>query len=253
LVSGAVQIVRVVDLTATAINVPPGDIAIGTDVTLSGTVANQGSTVTGGGGFNVGYYLSTDAAITTDDQLLGRDNVSSLGAGATLDVSRSVPISVYTQPGTYYFGLLVDYDGRQTETDENNNGLVSGAVQIVRVVDLTATAINVPPGDIAIGTDVTLSGTVANQGSTVTGGGGFNVGYYLSTDAAITTDDQLLGRDYVGSLGAGATLDVSRSMPISVYTQPGTYYFGLLVDYDGRQAETDESNNAISSQVNLVQ
>jgi YD repeat-containing protein len=248
-----IQVTGGIDLTATAIDVPPGDIAIGTNVTLSGTIANQGSTATAVGGFNVGYYLSTDATITTDDQLLGRDYVGSLGAGATLDVSRSVPISIYTQPGTYYFGLLVDYDGRQTETDESNNGLVSGAVQIVRVVDLTATAINVPSGDIAIGTDVTLSGTVANQGSTVTGGGGFNVGYYLSTDAAITTDDQLLGRDNVSSLGAGATLDVSRSVPISVYTQPGTYYFGLLVDYDGRQAETDESNNAISSQVNLVQ
>ncbi len=242
-----------VDLVMGSLAYAVTGIAAGESFSVSSTVANQGADTTTSP-TEVHYYLSTDATITADDILVGAETVTEVAGNGSVTLNSTLTAPSSLQEGSYYIGAIADATNLQAETDESNNALAAtGQVQVTGGVDLTVTAIDVPPGDIPIGTSVTLSGTIANQGSTVTAGGSFNVGYYLSTDATITADDQLLGRDNVSILRAGATLDVSRSVPISAYTQPGTYYLGLLVDYDGRQVEMDESNNALSSQVNLVQ
>jgi hypothetical protein len=93
------------------------------------TVRNQGDTASGS--FSFGYYLSDDAIITSSDTLLyyntntglDQDDQSSYG-------SRNVTIPCSTTPGNYYIGILVDRADAVTESDEDNNYVVSNQIEV---------------------------------------------------------------------------------------------------------------------------
>lgn len=67
----------------------------------------------------LGYYLSTDATITTDDLYLGDDYVSTLSIGAHSDEEIIVDVSAY--PGDWYAGFIIDYWEESIENNENDN------------------------------------------------------------------------------------------------------------------------------------
>ena len=77
---------------------------------------------------NVGYYISSNATISTADTLFGtrrfgqrRNNVD------TRYVSLKIPVDLISGT-TYYLGAIVDYDNALTEIDEYN-----AAYHIIRV------------------------------------------------------------------------------------------------------------------------
>jgi len=98
---------------------------------------------------------------------------------------------------------------------------------------------------VPIGGSFTLANTVKNQGTTTTSSVTY-VGLYLSADATITTADTRLNTRYISGLAAGASSSGNTTMGIPTSMAPGTYYIGAIADYDGRQAESDESNNALA-------
>jgi hypothetical protein len=103
------------------------------------------------------------------------------------------------------------------------------------------------PGTVLPGGTVTLSAwTVKNQG-TVSTGGSFFTGYYLSTDAAITVGDTYLSQSSTSTMAAGASFPWGGpTLTIPANTPAGTYYIGILVDKDNAIAESDETNNYVS-------
>ena len=84
----------------------------------------------------------------------------------------------------------------------------------------------------------------------------FSVGFYISTDTIIATDDNLLidGREYLSSVAAGDTVEVLLSAGASVpeNLQPGNYYLGVLVDESNTVQETNEEDNYFVQPLSLL-
>lgn len=74
--------------------------------------------------FTVRFYLSKDATITSADTPLGDVNVTSLAAGVSQAISRTVAIPGNLSTGTYYIGVVADALGQVAESSESNNARV---------------------------------------------------------------------------------------------------------------------------------
>jgi alpha-tubulin suppressor-like RCC1 family protein/flagellar hook assembly protein FlgD len=229
------------DLIVTSVSGPVSGVT-GSTITVSHAVKNQG-TGTASPSFNVGVFLSTDSTITTSDTMLGGRVIGSLAAGAesAADVEVTIPTSVAA--GTYYIGVIADYNsGTVPESDDTNNWLAGNQITVTVGADLVVTSVSGPVSGVT-GSTITVSHTVKNQG-TGTASPSFSVGVFLSTDSTITTSDTMLGGRVIGSLAAGAesAADVQVTIPTSV--APGTYYIGVIADYNsGTVPESDDTNN----------
>jgi hypothetical protein len=118
---------------------------------------------------------------------------------------------------------------------------------------ITTGAPTVTPTSVVPGGNVALSSwTVSNQGHTASGS--FTNGFYLSTNALITTMDVNLSDNTNTSLSpdthfewGGVTLVIPES------TELGTYYIGILLDRTNAVTESDESNNYVRSKITVVE
>jgi subtilase family serine protease len=203
-------------------------------------VTNAVTTTFGSGSFYVGFYLSTDATITTSDQYIGyRWLVDGLtpGATSTLDTTVSIPNTMI--PGTYYIGAIADISNQVGESDETNNAFAGNQIVVVGP-DLTMTAVSGPASAVTGGSIV-----VTNAVTTTVEPRSFFVMIYLSVDATITTSDQGVGGRWV-NLAPGATSILDTTVSIPNWLEPGTYYIGVVADHNNLVAEMDETNNALA-------
>lgn len=72
----------------------------------------------------LGYYLSTNNNITTSDYLISTDGVAALASGEYGLESEnifSVAISNMPPDGTYYLGMIIDYQDDISESNESDN------------------------------------------------------------------------------------------------------------------------------------
>ncbi|MGB1397521.1 MAG: hypothetical protein ACPG7R_06730, partial [Planctomycetota bacterium] len=76
----------------------------------------------------VAVYLSNDAAITTNDVLLGFHELSPLGVGVGSTRALAMPVPGGIAPGSYRVGLWVDDLNTEPELNEGNNLLVAGGL-----------------------------------------------------------------------------------------------------------------------------
>lgn len=225
------------DLVLTDVSAPPSG-ATGLPLVVRDTVASIGG---GTGGFRIGYYLSTDATITTSDTFLGFRTVQGLAPGSASTADTSVTVPADLAPGTYYVGAIADYQGGIAEASEANNARAGNAV-VIAGPDLTVSAVEGPQ---SVGTAVpfAVTATVANIG--VGASKATTVSIYLSTDAVITPTDLRLGYAYVAVLAPGATSPSTLSVSVPSHLAEGTYYLGAFVDSNGLVAESNEGNNAL--------
>jgi subtilase family serine protease len=107
------------------------------------------------------------------------------------------------------------------------------------------------PSTVAPGVAVTLSAwTVKNQGTATSAN--FSNGFYLSTDAVITTADTYLDGNSNTGLAAGDSFAwIAPSPVVPLATAPGSYYVGILVDRTNVVAESNESNNYVSTAITV--
>ncbi|HXG32426.1 MAG TPA: CARDB domain-containing protein [Bryobacteraceae bacterium] len=94
------------------------------------------------------------------------------------------------------------------------------------------------------GSQIHISVTVRNQGAASSAP--FQIGFYYSSDAAITTSDVSSGWvcNYPGGLAAGSSGTCTGLIAVPPSLAPGVYYAGAIVDDSGVVAESDESNNS---------
>jgi Ca2+-binding RTX toxin-like protein len=98
-----------------AITYNSGDLAL-----VHYSLFNSGSVATGAG--VVGFYLSTDATITTSDRFLGQLGLdSTIPSGGRLDVATYTALPADLPSGRYYLGIRADHGQTIVETNENNN------------------------------------------------------------------------------------------------------------------------------------
>ncbi|MDP4028816.1 MAG: choice-of-anchor D domain-containing protein [Gallionella sp.] len=107
------------DLVVSALTAPSSGTA-GGQITMSVTVANQGTA--SAGAYRLGFYFSTDSTITTGDIFSGTTcNMSALAAGASSSCTGAVTAPNSLLPGNYYFGAIVDDIATVSEGNEGNN------------------------------------------------------------------------------------------------------------------------------------
>jgi subtilase family serine protease len=232
----------------TAVSGPASGMT-GATISVSDTVRNQGQgSITAP--FSVGYYLSTDAVITTADTRIGARSVSSLATNTSKSGTLTVTIPATLAPGTYYLGAIADYANVRPEQDENNNSLAGAVITVMPGADLVISSVSAPATGSTANT-ISISSAVMNQG--VGAAASFSVGLYISTDATITTADLRLGARSVSSLASGATSTASTTVTIPNTLPPGTYYVGAIADYLNARPETNEVNNSLAgNQINVV-
>ena len=177
------------------------------DTTASYNLSNAGAASSTAS--TTGLYLSTDSAITTSDMLLGTFSSPSLSVGGSH--GESIPLSLPTNltAGTYYLGVIADYNSQVNESNETNNA--SNAIPIIvgnsNANTLTGTAGNDTIFGLAgndtikggAGNDVLIGGT---GNDTLTGGAGNNQFVFNATNE---------GLDQITDFHLGDLVDFSRA------------------------------------------
>ncbi|MFD1873462.1 CARDB domain-containing protein [Hymenobacter bucti] len=240
--------VPVIDLTISSLRYtsayPP---ATGTPLVLRYTLANLGTTQAYPVG--VGYFLSTDNQLSADDVPLPlRSQQGTLlagGASQVMDVSDlySPFLPASTAPGAYYLLAVADPLQQIAETNETNN-VAAVALQVgVPVLDLTLTfKPNMLPAQASAGAVLNLGYYVNNAGSTPAATP--SVGFYLSTDAQLSSNDILIGGGRLRNTAYPSYYIDGSSKPVVPPTlAPGNYYLLGAVDDLNDFAETNETNN----------
>ncbi|MBZ0219539.1 MAG: chitobiase/beta-hexosaminidase C-terminal domain-containing protein [Candidatus Methylomirabilis sp.] len=234
-----------IDLIVSALG-GPLSAAGGTGISVSETVSNQGSGTSTSS--YVRFYLSTDATITTSDLYIGNRAVDALGGGASGSATTALNIPATVTPGSYYIGAVADATNTNPESDENNNIAVT-PITVTSGIDLIVSALG-GPSSAAIGTGVSVSSTVTNQGSGTSNSS--YVRFYLSTDATITTSDVYIGNRSVGGLGGGTSSETTTTLSIPATIAPGSYYIGAVADATNTNPESDENNNTAATPITIT-
>jgi len=263
------------DLSVSAFT-PPATVASQELVSFSWTIANIGSdtaTATYQACCAEGYYyrwadavyLSTDAAYSPDDLLVGklwRSNNFTLVAGGSYSATASLQIPV-VEEGSYYLVLVTDSEAnRVVEGDEANNTLAAAVTVGKANLAISAASTSSVAGAQEL---INVSWTVANTGSG--GASGKYVaccasGYYykwedaayLSTDATLSPDDIKFGsllRANQFKLDAGSSYSATASFQLPAVAE-GAYYVLLVTDSaDNRVDESDETDNAYALPITI--
>ncbi len=206
--------------------------------------------------FRVGIYLSDNTTITSLDHFVAYETVSNLAAGAYANVSGTKNLWDFdcsTLPsGTYYVGIIIDYLDEVTEADETDNEYYfissfsytcpAGQPNLTRYDGAGAVRSYNYDNTTHV---LTLNYSVVNNGTV--NAGSFRIGWYLSTNITISTADVFLASWTQASLSSGYYINSTNTKDlddISCTTLPsGTYYVGVMIDYENNVSESDETDN----------
>jgi subtilase family serine protease len=113
--------------------------------------------------------------------------------------------------------------------------------------DLVAAAVTVRPAVVHVGEKVVLDHTVRNLGRDTVPGRTFDVDLYV--------DGKLVSFDHgTHDLGAGQKVDYGKSAGYFDWqpTKPGKYRYRLVVDELNNIPETDEKNNMLEGDIEVL-
>lgn len=165
----------------------------------------------------------------------------------------------WTGDGPYFLGLVVDSENVISEVNEANNfGILqfngqAGDYDVVQInntqqPDLSGKSFDVAPEPIEAGNIINAQFDVQNTAGGAAGA--FQVAFYLSTDATITSSDRLLTTTNINGL-AGLTstglLSIDLQLPginNDFWVGDGTYYIGMIVDSTNAVTESKGDNNS---------
>ena len=238
------------DLEATSISVDSGyrQVCENSDIYITLSVTNLGTD-------NAGphYY---EAIVSTGNSVSAIYTGTSLGyASGTANVPSYTHSSIQATlpatitPGTYYVGLYVDYGDYISESDENNNIVVTNSAQLTVIdcgPDLEPTSISGPSTGVRGGT-AQVSVQISNIGMEDVTSVDYSI--YLSSDSSIsgTGNDVLVGSDVTGTIAESSAWSGTVNLGIPSNLGDGCWYWGILVDPNNSIVEMDETNNEIPS------
>ncbi|WP_171025729.1 CARDB domain-containing protein [Hymenobacter jeollabukensis] len=231
-----------VDLQIQQAQLGSTSVLAGSSIYASGYLYNTGNT--NAGAHRVGYYLSSNTTFDASDVLLSSGSVTSLTAGQYLSLYPTLTIPSSTTTGSYYVLFVADDQAQVTETNETNN-VASVALTVTQPnVDLQIQQATLTPTTTTAGGSVYASCNIYNAGTTYASSS--YVGYYLSTNTTLDASDTYLNYAYGSSLSGGYSSSRAMSLTIPSSTATGSYYILFVADYQGQEAETNETNNVAS-------
>ena len=237
-----------IDLVIQSQAASPTSVAAGSSVSASCYIYNQGTNSASSS--NVGYYLSTDAVWDAGDTYLNYSSGGTLSPSTSSYRSATVTIPGGTAPGSYYLLFYADYSNIVVENTETNN-VASVLISVITpVIDLVTQSQSISPTTVASGTSFSAYCNIYNQGNSTASSS--NVGFYLSADAVWDAGDTYL--TYVSGTALAPLTSGSRNATLTIPggTTPGTYYILFYADYSNVVVENVETNNVVSTSVNVV-
>jgi len=205
------------DFIVSDITWSPVNPDVGSSVTFTVTIKNQG--ITNASGSQVYYYI--DDSIN----MVEFDYVDSIPAGG----STSTTFSWRALAGSHSIKAVADAPNRVTESDETNNEKTVSFM--VNPPDLIISDITWSPVNPAVGSSVTFTVNMKNQG--ITNALASQVYYYID-DSGIMVDF-----DYVDSIPAGG----STTATFQWDAQSGSHSVKAVADAPYLISESDETNN----------
>ena len=230
----------VADLTVSNVDVPGAAMFSGDTVTVNFTLNNVGSAAASN--FHNTLYLSsngTSADIYVGDYVVAQ----TLAAGASLPVHQTITVPLYS-PGNWHLLVFADAGNNVYEhTNENNNqGSSAGTLNasLPPLPDLLVSNI-VAPLDALAGGNITITWTVTNQGTALSGP--WSDAVYLSTNGGAS--DSI----YLGSFAFDGTLAVGESVTRSqVFTlNPTLDGLRTVVVYTDAANEVNETHQYLGN------
>ncbi|MCX5691996.1 MAG: Na-Ca exchanger/integrin-beta4, partial [Planctomycetota bacterium] len=243
-----VQLTPPPDLRVTNV-LAPATAFSGIGVNITYTVTNAGPGPTIEYGWTDEIWLSLDRVRDASDIRLGSFsyyNADNVAANGTYTRTFQV-IPPLTLSGTYFFLVSTDstnivYEGAG---DVNNVGSPASptTISLQPPPDLEVTAVAAAASQVVSGFSVSVSYTVANNGSTRTPTGSWTDQVYLSTDAVLSGNDVLLGTvSHASPLDTGRSYSVTQSFTVPT-TLVGVRYLIVATDAGGAIFELNNSNN----------
>lgn len=236
------MIVPDVDLTMPSISAPT-KIQSGKSIIIVNTVKNTGTK--NSNPFVIKFYLSKDTSITTSDIYIGQRSISGglmAGASSTAYTNITLPSNVF---GSYYIGAIIDPTNNACETNKLNDIQTCSATINLYAPDLVASSVSAGSTSYRRGSTITIKNTVKNQGKVSSGGFYVYIYLYRSYNGKIIST--CIGRQYFSSVGAGTSKTAYTKLTIPSTIAKGLYYCKMVVDPANSVAESNKSNNAISS------
>ncbi|MEJ7862508.1 MAG: CARDB domain-containing protein [Pyrinomonadaceae bacterium] len=231
-----------VDLQVSSFNAPATAYS-GQTMNVTWTVINAGMNPTAGTNWTDYVYLSRDQILDPTDQSIGYlSRQGRLLGGQSYNAALDVFVPAgFT--GQWYLFVVTDNNNQIAESSENNNTSSGRSLnlQLTPPADLIVSSVTAPttakPGETA-----TFQWTIQNNGANAALGL-WTDSVYLSTDAAWSINDVLVGQDTrLGPVNAGQSYNASLTVNLPAVNL-GQYYVIVRTDTRNRVRETDEANN----------
>jgi uncharacterized delta-60 repeat protein len=229
----------------------PASVSTGQSLSIGWTVKNQGAFEAAPNWFDA-VYLSLDQTLDTENDILLTSVLrsSSLGPGLAYDMTANVTVPSCIS-GTYYLFVLSDSRRQIFEFDPNlnaeaNNSSQPRPIQIVDATpDLRVTAVSHPASGNA-GQQISVSWTVANQGTGAATQTKWTDRVYLSSTQTFDSATALLIGlfDHTGALNNGENYTRTENLTIPNAAQ-GSYFVTVVTDTGNEVEECANNTNNI--------
>ncbi len=208
----------------------------------------------------IGFYISSDATITTGDTLLtgGRENLQAeLGDNVPFNVDDTIidflfsgaSVTGGSPTGNVYLGVVVDEEDDVTEASETDNTAwqpiqIGGCGQ--QLPDLVVDSLTHEPANPNTADLIDFTATVKNVGGAMAGPSTlcFEIG---GESCSLQPDSTLFD---VPTLAVGEVFAVSRSATLEVAQD---YLNTAVADYNQEVTESDEQNNTTTDSFTVTE
>ena len=250
------------DFQITSVSVSDTTWSDGESITVSFTIQNVGGAAASS---SSGIYLSTNDNFSySDDILIDIESQGSMNAGEIDPETESFTVDFSAMgiaPGTYYLGVLPDYQRVIDESNEGNNddysdnnpiqvtitGSTSSALPdiVVQNVNLNSTIFR--PGD-----DLSVDYEITNVGDANATNNNY-ARIYLSTDRNLTSADLNLGDESFRTLDVNEVDNENQSYALPSDLAPRTYYVYVVAEaVNGLEGNEKNTANNISSPIEIT-
>ena len=259
--SADVTVYGTVDLSVSALEARPLDVSSDGSVNVSFQVANSAKDA-----LRVPTYIdiymtptaSDTAYLEAGSKRIYRHMLSGLGAagdeGAVEKIELDIPRDASIRTGAYYITAVINPDRKVGESNFNNNVVFSAQEITLRNqatdgADFVAKRLSVSPAVTSVLTGATAQFDILNEGSTTAEAFAYEIWLGAKDNAEDMTGAVKIHESSIVGGMSGVEQNIKNVLlsVVPAVSEPGLYYFWLILDTTNIIVERDETNNIVRS------